>query len=49
MQNTETENISGRVQKHEKPKKHRVRESRGDRVYYAIVYFVLLLLALLVV
>ena len=49
MQNTTTENISGRVQKHEKPKKHRVRESRGDRVYYAIVYFVLLLLALLVV
>lgn len=49
MQNTETENISGRVQKHEKPKKHRVRESRGDRVYYAIVYFVLLLLALIVV
>ena len=49
MQNTATENISGRVQKHEKPKKHRVRESRGDRVYYAIVYFVLLLLALLVV
>ena len=49
MQNTKTENISGRVQKHEKPKKHRVRESRGDRVYYAIVYFVLLLLALLVV
>lgn len=49
MQNTETENISGRVQKHEKPKKHRVRESRGDRVYYTIVYFVLLLLALLVV
>ena len=49
MQNTTTENISGRVQKHEKPKKHRVRESRGDRVYYAIVYFVLLLLALIVV
>ena len=49
MQNTETENISGRVQKHEKPKKHRVRESRGDRVYYAIVYTVLLLLALIVV
>ena len=49
MQNTATENISGRVQKHEKPKKHRVRESRGDRVYYAIVYFVLLLLALIVV
>ena len=49
MQNTSTENISGRVQKHEKPKKHRVRESRGDRVYYAIVYFVLLLLALIVV
>ena len=49
MQNTATENISGSVQKHEKPKKHRVRESRGDRVYYAIVYFVLLLLALLVV
>lgn len=49
MQNTATENISGSVQKHEKPKKHRVRESRGDRVYYAIVYFVLLLLALIVV
>lgn len=49
MQNTATENISGCVQKHEKPKKHRVRESRGDRVYYAIVYFVLLLLALIVV
>lgn len=49
MQNTTTENISGRVQKHEKPKKHRVRESRGDRVYYAIVYTVLLLLALIVV
>lgn len=49
MQNTATENISGSVQKHEKPKKRRVRESRGDRVYYAIVYFVLLLLALIVV
>ena len=49
MQNTATENISGRVQKHETPKKRRVKESRGDRVYYAIVYFVLLLLALIVV
>ena len=49
MQNTETENISGRVQKHEKPKKHRVRESRGDRIYYAIVYTILTLLALIVV
>lgn len=49
MQNTATENISERVHKHETPKKRRVKESRGDRVYYAIVYFVLLLLALIVV
>ena len=49
MQNTATENISERVHKHEKQKKHHVKESKGDRVYYAIVYTVLLLLALIVV
>ncbi len=29
---TATENISERVQKHEKQKKHHVKESKGDRV-----------------
>ena len=49
MQDTAT-NISEHVQKtHERPKKHHVKESKGDRVYYAIVYVILALLALIVV
>ena len=48
-ESTINETMSPAVHKAAKPRRRKVKESRGDRIYYAIVYTVLILLALIVI
>ena len=48
-ESTINETMSPAAHQAAKPRRRKVKESRGDRIYYAIVYTILILLALIVI